>query len=104
MHLFRPLSGMRVAIWIGGSISALFYTVIVILTFIFVTPRSGETYITHLTTSLQHDESVMSVPFAAISMVIDLYILVLPIVGVWQLQLPTRQKFAVAVVFMTGAM
>lgn len=104
MKLFEPLKRMRIAIWIGGTLSTVFYTVIVILTFYFSTPRPGETFATHVTTSLQAKEQLLSVPFAAISLFFDFYVLILPIVGVWQLQMSNRRKFAVALVFMTGAM
>jgi hypothetical protein len=104
MHLFAPSSGLKTAIWIGGSVSTVFYTLIVILTFIFMTPRPGETFAEHTATHLTTKQVQMSVPLAAIGVFLDFYILILPLVGVWRLQLPTRRKFGVAIVFMTGAL
>lgn len=44
----------------------------------------------------------MNIPTSAFGVVIDLFILVLPIIAVLQLQLPTRRKIGVIVIFMTG--
>ncbi|KAI9691510.1 MAG: hypothetical protein M1822_007581 [Bathelium mastoideum] len=104
MHLFAPFKDLRAAIWIGGTITVVFYTLIVILTFVFDTPRSGETFAEHTATKLATKQTQMSVPLAAISVFLDFYILILPFVGVWKLQLSTERKLGVAIIFMTGAM
>lgn len=104
LHLFAPSSSLKTAIWIGGSVSTVFYTLIVILTFIFMTPRPHETFAAHTATSLATKQVQMSVPLAAIGVFLDFYILILPIVGVSRLQLPSKRKFGVAIVFMTGGL
>ncbi|KAL9074038.1 MAG: hypothetical protein Q9157_004528 [Trypethelium eluteriae] len=71
MHLFAPFKGLRIAIWIGGTISTAFYTIIVILSFVFDTPRPGETFAAHTATKMATKQVHMSVPLAAISVVLD---------------------------------
>ena len=39
---------------------------------------------------------------ACFGIISDFYLLLLPIFGVWQLQMPTRRKIGVIVVFATG--
>ena len=95
---------MRVAIWFGAILSTVFYTLIVVLAFIFTTPRPHESFATHLVSKLEQDEIRQAIPQAAISVVIDVYILVLPIYGVWQLQLSKERKIGVSLVFLTGGM
>ena len=104
MNLFAPFKDLRVAIWIGGTITVVFYTLIVILSFVFDTPRPGETFAAHTATKMATKQTQMSVPLAAISVFLDFYILILPFVGVWKLQLSTERKLGVALIFMTGAM
>ncbi|KAI9711710.1 MAG: hypothetical protein M1820_001854 [Bogoriella megaspora] len=102
MQLFAPFRDLRIAIWIGGSISTLFYVIVVILSFVFDTPRPGETFAAHTATKMATEQVHMSVPLAAVGVVLDLYILVLPFVGVWKLQLSTQRKLGVGLVFTTG--
>ena len=46
----------------------------------------------------------LAIPYTAVGVGIDIYIFVVPIVGIWRLQLSSRQKIGLAVVFMAGAM
>ena len=39
-----------------------------------------------------------------VSLVSDLYLVILPLPAVWQLQLPLRRKLAVSAMFFTGSM
>ena len=103
-RLFRPLRAMRVAIWSGGVVSSLFYTLMFVLDVYFATPRRGETYLTHYLNPIDKHATQMSLPFAIIGLVLDFYILLLPIWGVWQLQLSKQKKWGVILIFMTGGL
>ena len=104
LQLFRPLKSIRLAIWVGAIVSTLFYTLVVVLAFIFTTPRPGENFATHLVSELEQKEIRLAIPQAGISVALDLYILILPIYSVWQLQLSRERKVGVSLVFLTGIM
>ena len=70
----------------------------------FATPRRSGTYLTHYLNPVDKGAAQLSVPFAAIGLVFDLYIITLPVYGVYQLQLSARKKFSIGLVFLTGAL
>ena len=70
----------------------------------FSTPRQGETFITHSLNPVAKSGIRLSVPFAATGMIFDLVIILIPIYGVYQLQLSGRQKLNISLVFLTGGL
>lgn len=78
-----------------------FYASATVVQFYFSTPRPGESFFTH-----QHGKEALklSVPLSAVGIVIDIYILVLPIAAVWRLQMAKKRKIGVCLVFGTGSM
>lgn len=103
-QIFRPKITLRYLIYIGGIATAIFYTGSTIAQFIFMTPRPGETFLTHFLSPFQLKINYFSVPHSAVGAGIDLYILVLPIVAVVQLQLATKQKIGIVIICMTGSL
>lgn len=103
-QLFRPKSSLRYPIYIGGIATAVFYTVYTILMFVFLSPRPGETLFTHWQNPISQEVNRFSVPLSAAGAAIDLYILVLPIAAVIQLQLATKHKIGLVVIFMSGSL
>ena len=97
LHIFRPMRWLRICGYTGATFTAVFYGAMAIISIVFFTPGR-----------LRHDVSeakntiAISVPQSVVGLVIDLAILVLPIVAVLQLQLPTRRKMGVILVFLTG--
>ena len=104
LQIFRPNVILRYFIYAGLIATSVFYTGSTIAQFIFMTPRPGETLQTHWGTPLQLKILKFSVPHSAVGAVIDLYILGIPIVGIWQLQLAMKRKIGVMLIFMTGLM
>ena len=70
--------------------------------FYFATPSRAETWLSHQTTTHERVTVRSSVPQSVIGLAIDIAILVLPIIAVMQLQLPTKRKIGVILLFMTG--
>ncbi|KAL9136955.1 MAG: hypothetical protein Q9175_001835 [Cornicularia normoerica] len=101
-QIFKPVLKMRIALWIGATVCAIFYVLIFALNMYFATPRRGETYISHFLDPVVKGGIHLSVPFAAVGVVFDLVIIIIPIYGVCQLQLSGRQKFSISLVFLTG--
>jgi hypothetical protein len=102
LFIFAPSRGLRIAVWVGGVFCTVFYTAMVILSFVFYTPRDGETFAEHTSSVLATYEVKMSAPLAGIGTVLDFYILLLPIFGVWRLQVSPKRKVGIAAVFATG--
>ena len=103
-QIFKPVPKMRVAIWVGGALSTVFYILVFALHTYSATPCPGESFATHYLDGLDRQGAQLAIPMSAIGLVFDLYIITLPIYGVWQLQLPTQKKLRISLVFLTGAM
>ena len=80
-----------------------FYASTAVVQFYYDTPRRGETFLSHQL-GLGKQTLKLSVPLAAANVVIDLYILVVPIVAVQQLQMAKKRKIGLCLVFGTGSM
>lgn len=103
-QLFRPKSSLRYLIYIGGITSAVFHIANTISMLVFMIPRPGETVFTHRKNPTYRNVLRFSVPLSAVGAGIDLYILVLPIFAVIQLQLATKHKIGIVLIFMTGSL
>ena len=101
LQIFQPLRWMRICAYVGAVLTSSFYLAMTVAQFVSSTPRRGETWLSHLA----HENSVSrdtAVPQSVVGLAIDIYILILPIIAVSRLQLPTRQKLGVMLIFMTG--
>lgn len=100
LQLFYQLRWMRICSIIGLVITGALYTAITILMFYYSTPRPGELFMprdTEKTTDIIW-------PMSIVGLIIDIFILILPIVAVARLQASPKKKFAAILVFLTGAM
>lgn len=80
-----------------------FYIGFTITQVVLTTPSSGETWVDHIFSQNEHNAgSKVSIPYAAVGCVFDVYLLVLPLGAVWKLQLPGRRKIGITLIFMTG--
>ena len=104
LHIFGPLRWLRLCAYIGIAFTSAFYIAVTVAMFIFATPRSGETWPEHLLSKEVGKTILLPVPISSFGVVTDLAILALPIIAVMQLQLPTRRKIGVSLIFMTGAL
>ena len=102
LNIFRPNNTMRFYIYIGAFSTTIFYMGIGIAQFIFLTPPPGMTWMEYIPSPRAKKITILSIPSAAVGLGIDLYILILPIGGVMRLQLPTRRKLGVCLIFITG--
>lgn len=81
-----------------------FYASATVVQFYYDTPRPGESFFMHQLGPLGKEALKLSVPLSAVGIVIDIYILVLPIAAVWRLQMAKKRKIGVCLVFGTGSM
>ena len=102
LHLFRPLRGFKVAIWIGGIFTALFYLATIIAAFVLSTPRPGESWPVHFQGPSQGRLVGLVLVTPVMGILIDLYILILPLMVVNGLQIQRKRKIGVSLMFLTG--
>lgn len=101
-NIFKPFHWLKLGI-IGGVVVFMgFYFICTIISVIDDAPQSGRTWFENVTRSQNRVSRRLSVPLGTCAVLSGVYILLLPISGVQQLQLSSRKRFAVIMVFMTG--
>lgn len=104
LTLFEQLRWARICSWIGLVFTALTYSVLTICVFTFATPRRGESWFAHQTSPGEKKTLELSVPQSIIGLLIDLWILIIPIIGVSGLTLTWQRKVGVMLIFISGIM
>ena len=91
------------SVYVGSALLVAFYIGITVTQIVMTTPKSGETWITHIFSEDEHnDQFELSIPFASVGFVFDVFLLILPLGAIWKLQLPSRRKIGIILIFMTG--
>ena len=101
-HVFGPKRWMRISANLGAILTTLFYVAMSVCAIIFATPRRGETWGRHQSSNLALMNIKIAIPQSCVNMVLDVYILILPIIAVTKLQIPSRRKVGIILIFMTG--
>lgn len=101
-QIFGPMRWMRISAILGAIATTLFYISMTVCVFVLSTPRRNETWLSHETSPREELDLHFSVPQSTVGLVIDVYILILPIVAVNKLQIATRRKFGIILIFATG--
>ncbi|KAL8785763.1 MAG: hypothetical protein Q9195_008506 [Heterodermia aff. obscurata] len=102
--LFWPLRWVRISVWVGATISTVFYIAISIVGFILTSPWPGESMLDDILSSHYSLFSRFSIPIGTIGMLVDMCLLILPIKAVSTLKMRTGKKGALTVVFGTGTL
>ena len=105
LRIFRPKTVLRWSIYIGIFVTAVFYVVATILLLIWTTPRRGTSFVTifiKFATEKKSPVLDMALALGYFNIFSDVYVLVLPISAVAGLNIPTRRKFGLSLVFMAG--
>lgn len=103
-HVFRPLRWLRMSVYIGATLTCAFYGAASIVQIYFATPRHGQTWLDHSLSGNSLKAEVLSIPLAAVGLGIDIVLLVMPIAAVMGLQLPTKRKIGIVLIFMFGVL
>ena len=108
LRIFKPNRGTRWLIYGGITVCGLFYSASIISNCALCLPRPGQpddlpTWASHFQgCNIQAEQlALVQGVFGTLS---DIYLLVIPIKSVFQLQLPTGRKLGVSAIFMTGIM
>ena len=93
---------MRISANLGAILTTLFYVPMSVCAIVFATPLKGESWGRHEGSNLARQNIRISIPQSCVNLVLDLYILILPIVAVVKLQMAPRRKVGIILIFMTG--
>ena len=104
LDIFHLMRWLKISAYIGGVFVILFYGSITVCLFISATPGRHETWTEQVQSPRQRLGLALGLAQACFGLVIDLYILVLPILGVTRLQMPTRRKVGIILIFMSAIM
>lgn len=102
--LFRPLRWVRISVWIGATISAVFYVAVTVTAFVMESPWPGESSFEGILSWHYLKFAQFSIPTGVIGMLVDWYLLILPIPAVWTLKMSTSKKLGVLIIFMAGGL
>lgn len=93
---------MRIAIRFGIGFAGLLYFTSIPLAAIMSAPHVGETWASVLLSGRPQKELIWGVVQAALSILLDLFIFILPIPVILRLNLSTRKKIQILAVFTTA--
>lgn len=103
LQIFKPIKYLRLAIYTGLGFTIVAFTTSLIAQLAITTPAPGTSWFTKFSSKSYIQQSVkLAYPVSSVSLFMDVYIFVLPIVGVAKLKLSRRRKFGVIIVFLTG--
>ncbi len=106
-QVFSPKSAFKWNIYIGTAVTTVFYAVVTIILFRFTTPRPGQTFLENFQRFLHKKRSPVvdaTLAMGYFNIFNDVYILVLPIPTIFGLNLPTRRKIELSLIFMAGVL
>ncbi|MCJ1381606.1 hypothetical protein MMC17_004717 [Xylographa soralifera] len=107
VQIFRPLRWLRYWAYIGALATGLFYFSTMIAIIAICAPRDGTSQISYLVTlaspSCDQSKTPMLMILGVVSLVSDLYLVILPLPAVWTLHLPLRRKIAVSAMVFIGS-
>ncbi len=95
---------MRISVYIGATLSTLFYLGATIATFVLSTPRPGQSWTTDFQTEREQRLTELAIPISSMGLAIDIVLFILPFVAVYQLQLHTKRRISLTLIFSTGLM
>ncbi|KAI9693020.1 MAG: hypothetical protein M1822_005015 [Bathelium mastoideum] len=102
IQLFWPFCWLRICVYIGASLTAAFYGAVTIVQFYYTTLKDGYTPFTYLLTPWEAKSEILYVPISAVGLGIDMFLLILPIRSVPELNLQDKKKIGLILMFLTG--
>ena len=102
IQIFRPFKWLRYSSYAGAIVTVLFYFSILIAILAFTDPSPGQTLAEHQQTPREAKATNVTIDVGSVRLAIDVFTVILPIVGVSKLQPAFRRKIGVMAVFLTG--
>ncbi|KAI0860527.1 hypothetical protein F4860DRAFT_524926 [Xylaria cubensis] len=102
-RLFRPSKWAHRLIWIGAILVLVFYITTIIILLVYCFPSRGVTWIARVESGACPTVQVnIALSQGIFGLVIDLYILAIPIWQISRLSLPPQRKAGILLIFLTG--
>lgn len=106
LRLFKPNKIVRWLIYGGITACGVFYSVSIIVTLSIMIPSPNQpdttaSWALRAWRSANHQENIL-LSLGSFGIISDIYLLVIPIRSVYQLQLPTKRKLGILAIFMVG--
>ncbi|KAI9924228.1 hypothetical protein ASPWEDRAFT_42662 [Aspergillus wentii DTO 134E9] len=102
LQLFKPFNWLRYAVYFGLFINWGFYISVIAATLYFTAPAPGQSWQDSFSSNRYRRSLNTTIPIAAGSLVLDIYIFILPVACIWPLNMTMNKKFGVLAVFATG--
>ncbi|KAG8525768.1 uncharacterized protein KY384_000528 [Bacidia gigantensis] len=108
IQIFRPFRWVRYCCWIGAVVTGLFYfaKLIVYASLCLPSVHGDHTalgYVKAWASPQCKNLTELMLATGAVNVVSDLYLMILPLPAVWQLNLPRKRKIGISFMFLTGA-
>ncbi|KAF1962236.1 hypothetical protein CC80DRAFT_487749 [Byssothecium circinans] len=103
-RIFRPLRYVSISVYVGATISAIFYAAVTIAAFVLNSPWPGESLLSASMSWHFMRFTKFSIPTGVIGMLVDWCLFCLPIPAVHSLHLSLEKKLGIMLVFMTGGL
>ena len=102
LQIFKPMKSIRYSSYAGATFTIIFYLGVVIFNLICTVPSPGQSWQEATQRKSFAYVTDATVGIAAVGLVLDVVILLLPIHGVMRLQMSGKRKIGVIAVFLTG--
>ena len=91
------------AVYTGGALSTIFYLCVTILQIVYSTPKPRQGWVMAFLSTDEVRLTKTAIPVASIGLVIDVFLLVIPSLAVYNLQLTKIRKIGLMLMFSTGS-
>ena len=102
LQVFKPFRWVRISWYVRIAVTSALYGALTVVQFILLTPRPGETWLSHAFDPQLWKASIVSVPMSAVGLGLDIFIFLLPTLAVLRLQISSKRKAGVIIIFGTG--
>ena len=102
IKIFWPIRWLRIAVYIGATLSTAFYLGVNVAQISLSTPAPGQTWRASFLSTRQAKVIKTAIPVASVGLIIDLFLLIIPSLAVCRLQLGFIRKLGLMLMFSTG--
>ena len=102
LQIFRPMRWLRICIYLGATLSTIFYWSASAALFALSLPNPGETWLEFTISPRFRLSSHLNLAIAVGGLLVDVYLFILPITAIQKVQLHGIRKVGLTIMFSTG--